>query len=208
MTSGSGMSGTPSPGSATPAPGRRAPSLGRTRRGNCHGGTRSVGASGGEKWEVRGGSHRLSILWQTWSPGIIGIRTTREQISWGILQLKIDSFYIGEEFCLVDHSIDQIVSLHYTLLSTQVHWTKKIFRLNTMRGGGRPNQERKSIVKKTESDSRLDGEKYWINKTQYFRLRLSDDACSEFWDRTLKIWAQMMKIESSRQVWSERTDKD
>ena len=59
-------------------------------------------------------SHRLSILWQTWSPGIIGIRTTREQISWEILQLKINSFYIGEELCLVDHSIDQIVSGHYT----------------------------------------------------------------------------------------------
>ena len=52
LTSGSGMSGTPSPGSATPAPGRRTPSLGRTRRGNCHGGTRSVGVSGGEKWEA------------------------------------------------------------------------------------------------------------------------------------------------------------
>ena len=42
-----------------------------------------------------GGGHRLSILWQTWSPGIIGILTTRGQISW---ELEVNSFNSGEDF--------------------------------------------------------------------------------------------------------------
>ena len=40
----------------------------------------------------------------------IGIRPTRRQISWEILQLKIDSFNIGEKVCLLERLIDQMDS--------------------------------------------------------------------------------------------------
>ena len=62
------MSGTRSPGTARRAPGRRARSLERTRGGSCQEGTRSVGVSGGKERESQG----QSIVWQTWSPGVIG----------------------------------------------------------------------------------------------------------------------------------------
>ena len=60
------MKGIRSPGTARRAPGRGAWSLERTRRGSCQDGTRSAEVSGGKEGQ------RQSIVWQTWSPGVIG----------------------------------------------------------------------------------------------------------------------------------------
>ena len=104
------MSGTRSPGTARRAPGRRAQSLERTRRGSCQEGTRSVGVSGGKASQRESGtvdSVANLVARRYWR---IGIRPTRRQISWEILQLKIDSFNIGEKVCLLERLIDQMDS--------------------------------------------------------------------------------------------------
>ena len=99
------MSGIRSPGIAIRAPGRGAQSPERTRRGSCQDGTRSAEVSGGKSGESETVDSVANLVARRYWR--IGIRTTREQISWKILQLKIGSFNIGENVCLLDHLMDQ-----------------------------------------------------------------------------------------------------
>ena len=144
LASGSGMSGTRSPGRETRAPGRGAARPGRTRRGSCRGETRSVGAFGGEKWEAgRRGSQTVDIV-GTWSPGIIGIRTTPDRISW---ELKVNSFNIGEEFCIVDHSSDHNFQVKYNAWRWK---TKPGEKINCQENRVRLKAARRKILNKEE----------------------------------------------------------
>ena len=82
---------------------------------------------------------------------------------------QLGARFLGNWKLIHSISVKIFSSIDHNFVLESTHWLKTISRLNTMRGGGRPNQERKSIVKKTESDSRLDGEKYWMKRNSKFK---------------------------------------